>query len=180
LLSIEDEYILSYAKNINKILFNKNEVDVENDTKYNLVDKHVNRRGKYYLRDLQYGSSRLLPSSWTIDAPDGTKLKSDGNGKTGHSWRWGQEKVKWGLENEFIEFKKNEHDNWKVYIKQYQFVDNEDNLRIRKIPFSSNVTFLNSEASQELNKLFTDFKFSYPKPTSLIKYLINLIPDKDL
>lgn len=178
-LSVEYDYILMYARDINKLSFNRQKVDTDGDTKYKFSDEYVDRRGKYYLRDLAYKGANAKRSNWTITCPDGTVVASDDFGRQGHEWRWGQEKVKWGIENGFIVFKKVK-EKWNIYIKQYQYVDNEDKIRDRFIPYRAMITdYLNTEGTSELNSMLGANEFSYPKPVSLIKFLIGLIDKKD-
>lgn len=179
-LVISYEYFLIYVKNRDKFVFNQNVLDIENDIKYKYVDEYVDRRGKYYLRDLQYKGGKPKVSDYPIKCPDGTLLYSDSNGKTNHEWRWSEERINWGIENGFIVFKKNKKDEWKVYIKQYQYVDNNDHLRVRTNPFSANVSFLNSDGSKEIKDILINSNFTYPKPKDFVKYLINLHTSKNI
>lgn len=179
LLAVEYEYMLVYAKNINLLEFAQKRIEVKNDPKYRYQDEHVNRRGKYYLRDLQYGGSKNTPSDWSIELPDGTEMRSDAHGKSGHEWRWSKKKFEWGLKNDYIVFKKSDN-KWKVYIKQYQFVDNNDELRHRTVPYNSHFSEdLNSQGTSEVSSLFDSKIFSYPKPSSLIKRLLQFASDDD-
>jgi adenine-specific DNA-methyltransferase len=80
---------------------------------------------------------------------------------------------------DFIVFKKVKN-NWKVYIKQYQFVDNENKLRERTLPYRALIQFLNSEGSQELNNIVQQNIFKFPKSSSLIEFCINLFSNKNI
>lgn len=176
-LAVEYDYCLVYAKNKNSLIFNELKVDVD-DKKYKYEDDYVDYRGKYYLRDLQYKSSKGSPSSWTIKLPNGEEVYSDFGNKRGHEWRWGKEKVKWGIENEFIVFK-NVKGVWKIYIKQYQYVDNNNNLRERTIPFSALVKFLNTEGTKEIRNIPLNQVFSYPKPLNFLMHILTMHPNKN-
>lgn len=179
LLSVEYEYIHVYAKDIFYINLNKEIVEVEYDPKYRYEDEYIDRRGRYYLRDLQYGGSRNTPSDWTITLPNGEEMRSDSNGKSGHEWRWSKKKFDWGLKNGFIVFKEL-NKNWKVYIKQYQYVDNNDEIRVRSIPYTSHLSkYLNSSGTSEILDLFNKKIFSYPKPSNLIKTLLKIGSDEN-
>ena len=178
-LSVEYDYILAYAKDINNVTFNKEKVVVEDDKKYRYEDEFVARRGKYYLRDLAYKGASGRESTWEIETPTGEFLKSSDDGRVGYEWRWGEKKFKWGLENDYIVFKKAAEKN-KVYIKQYQFVDNEDKIRDRFIPHRAIMSYLNTEGTSEVNSILGQNVFSYPKPKSLIKHLIGLVDKDDL
>jgi adenine-specific DNA-methyltransferase len=178
-VAVEFDYMLCYAKNKASLVFEKEILDVENDTKYKLEDVHIAHRGKYYLRDLDYKGSYSPSLDYALEMPDGSTIFS-GN-KTGrpNTWRWSKEKVAWGKENDFIVFKKVK-DKWKAYIKQYQFVDNENNRRERKLPHRAIIQFLNAEGSKELNDIVHQNIFRFPKPTGLILFCINLFANKNI
>ena len=53
-IAIEFDYILCYAKNIEEVKINQEPVNVDDDPKYKLSDEFIGKRGKYYLRDLNY------------------------------------------------------------------------------------------------------------------------------
>ena len=138
-VAIEFDYMLCFARNKNAVTFEKEILDVENDSKYKLEDKFVDYRGKYYLRDLDYKGSYSESGDYAITTPDKTEIYAGGKFGKPNTWRWSKDKVKWGIENDYIVFKKVK-DQWKVYIKQYQFVDNENNIceevtyqRIKKV-----------------------------------------------
>ena len=178
-IAVEFDYMLCFAKNKSLVTFEKETLDVENDSKYKLEDKFVDYRGKYYLRDLDYKGSYSESGDYSITTPDKTEIYAGGKFGKPNTWRWSKDKVKWGIENDYIVFKKVK-DLWKVYIKQYQFVDNENNLRERKIPYRALIQFLNSDGSQELNNVVQQNIFKFPKSTALIEFCINLFPSKDL
>lgn len=178
-IAIEYDYMLCFAKNKSNVKFQKEVLDVENDSKYKLEDEFVNHRGKYYLRDLDYKGSYSESGDYPISTPDGTEIYSGGKFGRPNTWRWSKDKVQWGIENGYIVFKKNK-DNWKVYIKQYQFVDNENNIRERTLPYRALISFLNSEGSQELNNVVNQTIFKFPKSIGLIEFCLNLFEDKNL
>jgi adenine-specific DNA-methyltransferase len=175
-VAVEYDYMLCYAKNLD---FTKATVDVESDKKYRYSDEYVKKRGKYYLRDLDYKGSYSKTLDYEIEAPDGSKIKSGGKVGKPNTWRWSKEKFEWGLKNDFIVFKEKPN-GWKVYIKQYQYVDNKDNKRIRKLPHRALIEFSNSKGSNELKDILQQDIFTYPKPTDLIRFVINLFEKKDL
>lgn len=178
-VAIEFDYMLCYANNIDNLVFKQEEVDVENDSKYKFEDKFLKKRGKYYLRDLDYKGSYSKTLDYIITAPDKTKMMSGGKVGKPNTWRWGKEKFEWGIKNDFIVFKETPK-GWKVYIKQYQFVDNKDQVRVRKLPFRALIDFNNSKGSNELKDILKQDIFSYPKPTDLLQFVIGLIPEKDI
>jgi len=178
-IAVEFDYMLCFAKNKSEVVFEKETLNVENDAKYKLEDKHVAYRGKYYLRDLDYKGSYSESGDYPIQTPDKTEIYAGGKFGKPNTWRWSKDKVKWGIENDYIVFKKTK-DQWKVYIKQYQYVDNENNLRERKVPYRALIQFLNSDGSQELNNIVQQNIFKFPKPTALIEFCINLLGNKNI
>jgi adenine-specific DNA-methyltransferase len=178
-IAVEFDYMLCFAKNKANVKFQKEVLDVENDSKYKLEDEFIGHRGKYYLRDLDYKGSYSESGDYPITTPDGTEIYSGGKFGRPNTWRWSKDKVQWGIENKYIVFKKLK-DNWKVYIKQYQFVDNENNIRERTLPYRALISFLNSEGSQELNNVVNQTIFKFPKSVGLIEFCLNLFEDKNL
>jgi adenine-specific DNA-methyltransferase len=178
-VAVEFDYMLCFAKNKGELKFAKEKLDVEGDKKYRLSDAHVDFRGKYYLRDLDYRGSYSESMDYVISAPDGTEMFSGGKFGKPNTWRWNQDKLKWGIENDFIVFKKT-NKQWKVYIKQYQFVDNLNRRRERQLPYRALIQFLNSEGSQELNEVVSQSVFKFPKPIGLIRFCIDLFESKEI
>jgi adenine-specific DNA-methyltransferase len=176
-VAIEYDYVLCYAKNFKQLNFSKEELKPENDPKYKLKDEHVKHRGKYYLRDLDYRGSYSLSLDYGIVTPDGKEVFSGGKFGKPNTWRWSKEKFEWGIKNDFIVFKKREK-GYKVYIKQYQFVDNKNQLRIRKIPYRSLINFSNSKGSTQLKSVLEQSIFSYPKPLELIDFILSLYAEE--
>lgn len=178
-VAVEFDYMLCYAKNKASLKFEKETLDVENDPKYKLEDEHIKHRGKYYLRDLDYKGSYSPSLDYELKLPDETCILSGGKQGKPNTWRWNKEKVEWGKANDFIVFKKGK-DKWKAYIKQYQFVDNENNRRERKLPHRAILEFLNAEGSRELKSIVQHNTFRFPKPVGLILFCINLFADKNI
>jgi adenine-specific DNA-methyltransferase len=178
-VAIEFDYMLCYAKSISELNFQKEVLDVENDAKYKLTDAHVKHRGKYYLRDLDYKGSYSESGDYPIKTPGGNKIYAGGKFGKPNTWRWSKDKVEWGIKNDFIVFNKKK-DDWKIYIKQYQFVDNENNLRERQLPYRALIQFLNSEGSQELNSIVDQNIFKFPKPIGLVTFCLKLFKSKEI
>ncbi len=178
-VAIEYDYILCYAKDIKHCVLNQEAIDMESNEQYKLSDEYVNRRGKYYLRDLDYRGSYSESGDYPITAPDGTIFYSGGAFGKPNTWRWSKPKFEWGLKNGYIVFKQNPDGKWKVYIKQYQFVDNNDQPYVRSIPYRAMIDFSNGLGSTECNNLLGSNIFSYPKPSELIKHLLKIASDKN-
>lgn len=172
---IKHEYILCYAKNIQSVQIKG--IDITNRERYTQSDEFVNERGPYYLQKLGMGSIQYSKSlDYPIQVPDGsTVMPKDNNSGKKACWRWSQEKFKWGIENKFIEFKKDKNGQWTVYSKQYLNCDNEGNLIERsQRPLGIIESYSSTQASKFLDSIGFANYFEYTKPSELIKYLIGL------
>ena len=143
-----------------------------------MVDEFVEERGKYYLRDLDYIGTYSEKMDYPIVTPDGSIIYSGGLKGKPNTWRWSEPKFKWGIENQFIEFKKR-NEGWKVYIKQYQFVDNNNRPYIRENPYRALIDFSNGKGSNDFNSIMEKNVFSFPKPLDLIEFLQKVGADDD-
>lgn len=115
---------------------------------------------------------------YPITTPDGSIIYSGGKKGKPNTWRWSEPKFKWGLENQFIEFKKKSSE-WKVYIKQYQFVDNNNKPYVRENPYRALIDFSNGKGSNDFNEIMEKNVFSFPKPIDLIEFIQKVGSDKD-
>lgn len=189
-----NDYILGYTLN-QEILFSQEEKTEL--SKYKYEDEFLMLRGKYALtQTLDYNS---LQYSATMDFPieiDGRtfvpggdeekhKQRLKGNhGVTDWVWRWGKDAVKWGKDNGFFVVKNN-----RIYTKSYQYCRKKNGkCELEMIDMSKAFTTLsfldnkynNDNANKELNTIFVDgnILFKNPKPTALIRTLIQMVCDK--
>ena len=176
---IKHEYILAYAKEIDSCGIHG--VEIENEDRYKKSDEYVETRGKYYLQQLSMGSLGYIESlDFPIEAPDGTLVFPNKDNQKVNRWRWGKEKVEWGLKNGYIEFTKDREGNWNVNTKQYLKADNEGNIIDRtNRPFALIEKYSSTGASKQLQELLNGRIFDYSKPVDLIKFLIQTGTDKD-
>lgn len=177
-IAIEYDYAVCYCKNRNEDNINQEKVNTEKDPKYKLEDEYVKVRGRYYLRDLDYKGSYSEKMDYPITAPDGTVMYSGGGFGKPNTWRWSKEKFEWGKENGYIVFKKNK-DNWKVYIKQYQYVDNNGKKYVRTLPYRGLIDFSNGQGTLDFNSIMEVNAFSYPKSVALISHFLNIASNPD-
>lgn len=177
------ENILTYVKNKTEIStsFTKNK-DSFDENRYDSSDEYINERGKYYPDNLDRGGLNYSDSmNFGITCPDGTIAYP--NGRTeylndGWIWKWSENKVKWGIENGFIEFRKskNKKNGWAVCYKNYMFVDNENN-EIERSAAHKNLllNLLNTKGTSDLKELFGQDIFKNSKPVDLIYLLLSYI-----
>lgn len=184
-IAVITEYIFMYRKTSNFIAGkNSDSYDVH---RYTLSDEYIEERGNYYTDNLDRGGLQYSDSmNYGIECPDGSLVFPNGRSEKveeGWIWKWSKEKVKWGIKNGFIEIKKSTRKacGWAVYYKNYLFVDNDGNAIQRSAPYKNLIIddVLNTDATLELKNLLQENKvFSSPKPSFLIKKLINFVEMK--
>ena len=180
------EYILVYAKSRSNCKINT--LEVTDETKYNLEDEYVEKRGRYVLNKLDRRMTGVHYSdalNYPIEMPDGQLIypgSTDYKNNDNWNYRWSKTKVEWGIKNGFIVFK-NVGGKWNAYFKQYFKVDNNDEPINRSLPYQNLIKleqFNSTQGTKEIMNMFGKKFFDYPKPTELIKYLINMCPDKNI
>lgn len=178
------DYILTYAKNISNT---KSFTGGINTAAYDLVDSNGPRAGeKYQLLRLYMSNieNRNPEQRFYIDCPDGTKIIPPGTTFPPERpvlgdgiWRWTKKKIE--AEKERIVVKKVKSSNlidengspamWNVYTKTYLNDVIENNSAKPNSLIESQINQLGTVELRELN-----IPFDYPKPSSLIEYLINI------
>jgi len=177
------EYILCYCGNIDNVdkVFrqNKEAFDIK---RYRFTDEYEAERGPFYYDSLDRGSIRYSDSlNYCITSPEGTPVYP--NGRTefvndGWTWKWSEEKVRWGIENGFISVVKNPKspNGWSVKYKIYLNVDNEGNPVSKSVPYKNLITdILNADAAELMKQLFGTKVFDYSKPLQLIEHLLSIV-----
>jgi adenine-specific DNA-methyltransferase len=187
------DYVLCYAKNIDRAKINRRSA---NASRLRYRDEHFNERGYFSLNQLDRGSIQysesldypiIIEKGTIIEIFDGITFKKlpaperieiwPGGDPNDKRWifRWSEEKVMWGIENDFIVFKKDRRGKWKVYYKEYELVDNEGRPRERTNPYDTLILeFPNELGTYEIKNLFNERVFEYPKPSDLIKHLLKI------
>ncbi len=180
LFRIKHEHIICYSKSLESVDILG--VPVNNEDRYKSQDEYVSERGKYYLQKLGMGSIQYSSSlDYPILAPDGTNvMPADNNGGRKACWRWSKQKFDWGVENGFIEIKKDSKGVWTVYTKQYLNCDNEGNIITRtQRPMGIINEYSSTQASKMLENMGMGSFFNYAKPVELINYLCKRLNSKD-
>lgn len=157
-IAIEHEYILMYAKRKEVLnpLFHSFSEDYKK--RYNLEDS----KGRYFWDTFKRKSGKQY---YPITCPDNTILEFDENGNP-LSWLRSESRFYEDLKNKEIKFEKNKN-SWSVFFKQRI----PDGKTPRSIFFEQGTT---STGSSELLDLFKKELFQNPKPSSLIKLLIEI------
>ena len=175
------EYVLVYTKNKQNAVFLKN-IGAHKVERFRYKDKHVNERGKYYPDTLDRGGLRYSDSlNFPIKCPDGQITYPNGRKtfeKDGWTWKWGKDKVQWGIENDFIVFRKSKTkaSGWTVSYKNYLLVNNEGNKIQRSLPYKNIINEVKTgDGAKRIKELFGHHVFKYTKPVELITMLLSMI-----
>ena len=192
-IAIVTESIFLYANHHNVTIESniwRRDEDSINSERYKFEDEFVAIRGRFYYDTLDRGGLQYSDSmNFGIEAPDGGVIFPNGRDSfvnDGWIWKWGKEKVEWGLKNKFLEFvksKKSKGSAYTIKYKVYQFVDNEGNIREKSgRAFMNLITEpINQLGNSEMKELFENkTPFSNPKPIGLIKFLLNTIKLNDV
>ena len=171
------EYVLVYTANRLKAHFDG---QPPSDDTFKFKDEHYNDRGKYTLDKLdrrRVGGHYSEALSFPIEMPDGTLRYPGGGSNINDGWNylWSKTKIQWGIENDFIVFKKSK-DDWSVYCKRYQLVDNTNKKVDRTTPYRNLITsdlFNTAQGTAEIASIFNERPFAFPKPSGIIKFLLS-------
>ncbi|MEM5816221.1 MAG: site-specific DNA-methyltransferase, partial [Candidatus Aenigmatarchaeota archaeon] len=191
------DYIICYSKEIDKAKINRKPANI---SRLKYKDSHFEERGYFDLNQLDRGSIQysasldypiIIEKGTIIEIFDGKNFEKKpaperieiwpGGNPLDKRWifRWSKEKVEWGIANDFIVFRKI-NNRWKVFYKEYELVDNEGKPRERTNPYDTLILeYPNELGTREIEGLFDDRLFEYPKPTDLIKYLVNIGTGKE-
>jgi adenine-specific DNA-methyltransferase len=163
------EYILFYAKNISSI--DPIYIPLKQSSikqYYTKTDENFDLRGPYRTHPLEAVKSMDARPNliYPIKAPDGAKIYPK------KQWIWAKERVEKAVKNNEIEFNKCDGE-WAVSTKQY-LKDNDGTIRMGKA-FSIIDDIYTQHGTNEEISLFGNAKiFPFPKPSELIKNLINI------
>lgn len=174
------ENVLLYSKNKEICKFATQRIN--NSDKYVNRDEYFEKRGGYILNKLdrrmtgQHYSEAL---NYPLEMPDGSTLYPGNTvDKQEHwNWRWSESKVKWGIEKGFIVIKPSK-DNWSVYFKQYENVNNEDIPIIRTLSYQNLISIdgaNSARGTREVMNVFDGKYFDYPKPLNLISHFEKML-----
>ena len=164
------EYIVIYAKDIeaiDPISVPLSEASI--NRYYKLRDDHFESRGPYRTHPLEAMKSfEDRPNlSFSIRAPDGTDMSPK------RQWRWSRDRMDEAIAKGEVEFVKTRDGEWAAYSKQYL---KDDSGEIRSAKVFSIIDGVYTEAgTNEIVEYFGDARvFPFPKPTRLLKKLIEL------
>jgi len=179
------EYILVYVKSPGKTNYSRNKFSYE-VKRYRFTDEYEEIRGPHYTDNLDRGGLRYSDSlNFPILCPDG--MVTYPNGRTefvndGWTWKWSETKVKWGLENGYISFKKSasKPSGWAVLYKNYMFADNEGNPIERSAPQKNVINDVKTgDGASLIKQIFEHQVFKYSKPIQIVDRVMDYVELKD-
>ncbi len=168
----EHEYMICYAKNIDFSEDFSIKMTQEQLKEYRFKDDNFKRLGFYKRKNLyQSGIETNRPNlRYEITAPDGTKILPP------TIWRWSKERFLNALNEGKIDFVKNKKGEWQVFTKIYMY---NNNIERRIKPRSILNNALTRDGGLDIKQLFKNDIFKYPKPTKLLKTIIDLMNTKN-
>ncbi len=169
------EYILMYSKekeNIDPIFINNNEEFIEKY--YTKKDEKFNERGPFRLQPLEAAKSMGERKNLVFDiaGPEGIVIKPK------RQWLWSQERVLKALKENNLEFNKDKNGEWTVAIKQYLKDENGNEKKLKVTSIIEGI--FTQHGTKEIENLFdTVDYFPYPKPSSVVKHLMEFSTESD-
>lgn len=163
------EYVLFYARSIDSIdpLFLPLE-EISIEKYYKSKDEKFETRGPYRTHPLEAGKAMGERKNliFPIPAPDGSEVLPK------RQWLWSKERTMNALKNNELEFI-NGKEGWTVHTKQY--LKGDDGLIRKGKAFSIYDAYYSQHGTNENIEIFGSAQiYSYPKPTGLIKFLMQL------
>jgi len=165
-ISVDHEYILAYAKNIEFLDFKLLPRTEKMNARYKNPDKDP--RGNWKSGDLVASEERRY-GHYIITGPHGNKFDAP----PGKHWSFGQETMMEYLRDKRLYFGK----DGKAFPSLKQFLNEVQQGRKASTLFFHDQAGHNDEAKKELKEFFEQSEdlFSTPKPTRLIKQLMSLL-----
>jgi len=164
------EYILCFARNIDKL--EKFTIPRSEKKKeiFNLEDEYVKERGRYYIRPLKSGLAYRKSLIYPIKCPDGSEVITQ--------WICAKDTFEQLLKEGRIVFKKLKNGKYNVYKK---FYENDFGGEVLTESIIYDLAY-NQDGKEEIKDIFNvkegrEVPFENAKPTELIKYLISVVPN---
>ncbi len=156
------EYILAFSKN--PLLNIEAPLDENTIKKYNKKDNKFPLRGGFVTQPLATGSKDERPNLRYPIYYEGKEIWPQ------KQWIWSRKRVEEAIKNDEVVFNE-AGDSYNPRVKQY-LKDEHGKMRKGK-PISILTGPYNQEGSKEIKNLFQKNLFSFPKPSTLLKYLIS-------
>ena len=171
IIATNHDYVLVYTKSNEAANLIGKKVD---SLALDLEDKRGKYRKGRELNKWGAGSRREDAEGmyFPVSGPDGKEVYPIRNDGSEGRWRWGKKKMFKAVENDDLIFEKRSGGTYIVYEKVRVAGERE----IAHPSLLIDPKFSNATGTEELKAIFGGKSpFSYPKPTSLVKYLIGMV-----
>lgn len=187
------EYLLAYAKNYDSCLLLGAPLTEKQITEYKFEDAQGRKYRLLGLRQRGAASRRedrpnmffpiyVNPKNSSISLDKSVEytvkvLPKKSTGEDGR-WMWSKEKIQNNLE--VIEAKLiSTRNEWDIFVRDYLSTEEgeERTSKSKTLWVDKSLNYQNGK--DELKVLFGESPFEYPKPTSLIKYIVSVVGDSD-
>ncbi len=180
-IAVEHEYVMCYKKLLNGI--GKIPLNEDRIKEYKYSDEKEETHGKYTIKNL---NDKSLQDStglhYDIICPDGSILKG-----TDNQWKCNKETFEKRYKDNRIVFIQKSTGEWtcnyKIYLNeekgQLKYDENGNIVKKGRNLSSIIMNVLNRDGNDEIKSLFSNYPFSYPKPSQLIKQLLICGSNKD-
>ena len=168
------EYILVYAADIESL--ERIEIPLTEDSikkYYKLKDENFSVRGRYRTHPLEATKSMGDRPNlvFAIEGPDGPIMPK-------RQWLWSRKRVDEAISKGELAFLKNNDGDYSVHTKQY--LKDENGIIRKGKQFSIIDDVYTQHGTNEIINIFGNAQvFSFPKPTGLLKKLIDIINPKE-
>lgn len=165
------EFIVCYAKNKDSV----GALDLPPDEKalkyYKYKDDKFSERGPYRFQPLSTNSMDERPNLRYPITHEGEAIWPE------KQWQWSKDRAEIAQKNDELVFTK-KNGKWTVSYKQYlKSVDGDER---RSKAYSIIDGIYTQQGTNEIKSMFGDGKtFSFPKPSDLITYLLQLVTDRN-
>lgn len=173
--AVVQEYIYCYAKNIEK--FNSGKI-IKTDDKYPYYDESKELHYKLQLLRKWGENSRRIDRPnlfYSIIDPEGNEHYPMLTECEEGCWRWGKQTMEENIKAGKVEFRK-KGEQWIAYEKIFEPVEGEQKTKLYTTIIDD---ISNNSGALYLKDLFDIKVFDYPKPTDLIKRILNLANTND-
>lgn len=167
------EYILVYARRLSSL--EDFSITASNDffKKYfKGKDDKYDTRGGYRTQPLEAGGTMDARANlrYDIHLPDGRVIAPK------RQWIWSKERVQDAIAKDNLEIIEKTDGSYSVRFKQYE--KDENGVRSRTKPFSIIDFVFTQDGTKEMNDIMGSGIFQFPKPSKLIRHLIDVISSK--
>lgn len=169
----EHEFVVFYTKNIQELpnLF------AQPTDAYEKMFREEDENGKFYYDRLdKKGIDSNRPNLiFSIECPDGSMKDI-----SPAIWRLSKPEFERRKALNQVGFKKDKNDDWQIYTKTYLYDEDGNRRRVKaRSILKQEIVGFTQNGNKEMESIFGSRIFQNPKPVNFLKYIQDLITDKD-